>query len=298
MLKRIEKYFVSEKRHTAATTSPILTLVTIFFAVFVTGIMLAMAAVAGYSWGGAGILQPLMVAISVAICALTHFILVISRSRLAWVFWLGCLLGSVYGEFTFLAYASSRASEERPQRSLNVIGLEGEMAAVLNALADISARPVTIVANELANTRDWKIRRALTAELAEAKRAAALKDRMVRLSATTTTAKVTASRDQVISLLSEVTGGKDSNITIVRNIGFAILLELIGPWLWCQILPRRRSDTQVALKSRNEPDPVTELMCAVQAGRCSETVKGIREYLGCSQQRAVKLRRSLRSENC
>jgi hypothetical protein len=288
-MKKFEADSVDSKLIASVSSASVLKVLTILLGMSVTSITLTMATVAGYEWGGTGIYQPVMVAISVTFCVLTHFILAISRSPLAWIFWMMFFLGSVCIELTFFSSENLHAGEIRAERSINVLGVEEEMEAVRNALNGIKARPVAVVAEELANTDDWKKRRALKAEQVEAKRAAMLSDKLVHLSSTATNARVSASNDPVIALLAEVTGGNAATITLARNLGFSILLDLIGPWLWYRVLSYRTN----AGRPQTKPDPINSLRNEIAAGRCKPTVAGIRTFLGCGQVKAMELRRRL-----
>jgi hypothetical protein len=57
-------------------------------------------------------------AISVAICAGSHLIPSISKTKLAWFLWVLCMVGAVYSHITFFSFAKLRANDDRSQYSI------------------------------------------------------------------------------------------------------------------------------------------------------------------------------------
>lgn len=265
------------------------------FAVCVTTTAMAITVVSALDRGGTVVDQVLMVALSVVICAGTHFILVLWKHPLACLLWFGCLLGTVFTHVTFFTNANLRAGEFRARHSIQKIGIERQIKVTNEALATIKSRPVAVVAEVLASSRDWRQRPALRAELAEAKRAAALRDELVRISATATTAMVVAGSDPVAAGIANVTGSNAAGITMAFNLGFSILMELLGAQLWWIALRRQgeESISSVASESQTARDHIAELREAVAAGECPPTVSGIRKFLGCGQTTALEMRRAL-----
>lgn len=264
-----------------------------YLAVFVTGTAMAMAALAAWDRGGYVIDRVLLVAMSIAICAGTHLIPALTKRKFAWLLWAGCLLGTVYGHLVFFTHASIRAGESRAQHSMHMVGVAHQAEAVQAALDGIAARPVAVVAAELAGSQSSRQRSALRLELAEARRATSLRDELVVLAGTATTVQVTAFSDPVTARLSALLGSNEASIAILVGIGLSILLELVGALLWCEAL---RLDGDV-LKDEGagltKPDSLDKLKAAVSAGFCKPTVVGIRNYLGCGQARAMEMRRKL-----
>lgn len=275
-------------------------------AVFVTFTAASMTAVAAWDRGGTGIDRALLVALSVVIVLAVHLLPAMSRRPSAWLVWTGCLLCAIYGHLTFLTHASLRAADNRAQQSSLAVGTERQIATTREALDGIRARPVATVAAELAQSDDRRERAALREEIAEGRRAEALRDELVRLSGVSTTAQVSGAADPVTARLAVVTGYSESGVAVVIGMTFAILLELIGALLWCEAL--RPSDESVTIADLERIDtqprvtedvthPVTDtlttIQAAVKAGQCRETVASIREHLGCSQARAMEIRREL-----
>jgi len=268
--------------------------ITRLLAVFVTVTAMAMAAVAAWDRGGTAFDRLLLVALSIALCLGTHLIPALTKRRLSWLLWAGCLLGTVYGHVTFFTHASLRANELRVQHSVLMVGVGRQIAAIRESLESIKARPIATVADELSINRDKWQRRALRDELAEAKRAATLRDELVRLTGSATTAELTETVDPVTARLVAVTGSSEASIALLVGLGFSILLEFMGALLWFEVL--RPHQGFVASES-NAPipddEPITVLKAAIESGKCRATVSEIRSFLGCSQAKAIELRRAL-----
>jgi len=261
-------------------------------AAFTTLTAVSMAALAAWDRGGNVIDRALLVALSVAICAGTHLIPALSKRRIARLLWVGCLLGTVYSHLVFFTYASLHAGEVRAQQSAQVTGTARQIEAAREALAAITARPVSVIASDLAATQGARQRSALRLELAEAQRAAVLRDELVRLSGAAMTAEVTASSDPVTERIAAITGSSAASIGLVTGLAFSILLELVGALLWVEAL-RPSEAPAVAMPQPADEDPVANLRAAIESGKVKATVAGIRAFLGCSQAKAMELRRSL-----
>lgn len=278
-------------------------------AVFVTLTAASMTAVAALDRGGTMIDKMLLAAMSLVIVLAVHLLPAVSRRPAAWLVWIGCLLCAIFGHLTFFTHASLRAGDNRAQQSALAVGTERQVEATREALANIKARPVAVVAAELALASDRRSRAALREEIAGGKHAEVLRDDLVRLSVVLSTANVSGAVDPVTARLSLVTGWSESAVAIVIGLTFSILIELIGALIWYEALrPSRVSVVTVAtpvtthvtthVTPATTPatpviNPVTTLQEAIQSGECRGTVSGIREFLGCSQSRAIELRRAL-----
>lgn len=276
--------------------------------IFVTSTAASMTAIAAWDRGGTILDKALLVALSIVIILAVHLLPALSRRPSTWMIWIGCLFCAIYGHLTFLTHASLRAAETRAQQSVLTVGTERQIEATREALAGIKARPVAQVAAELAQESDRRVRAALREEIAEGRRAEALRDDLVRLSAISTTALVTGTTDPVTSHLAVVTGWSESTIMVIIGMLFSILLELIGALLWFEALRKDtkslEKDVTLSLnvtKSVTHPvlhvvpvtDVITDLRTAISNGHCRVTVASIRQFMGCSQSRAMELRRIL-----
>jgi hypothetical protein len=259
-------------------------------AALVTLTAASMTAVAAADRGGTDLDKALLIAMSVVIVLTVHLLPALSKRFVSWIVWGCCLVCAIYGHLTFLTHASLRAAESRAQQSALVMGTERQIEATKAALASIKARPMVMVAEALAVTEDKRERATLRLELAEGKRAEALREELVRLSATATQAQVTGATDPVTSRLAGVMGVTDSTVTVVVGMTFAILLELIGTLLWYEAL---RHNVVVGDENPDPENEVTVLKAAISEGKCRETVASIRSFLQCSQARALELRREI-----
>lgn len=267
-------------------------------AAFVTTVAAAMAATAAWDRGGTALDRTLLVALSVAIVAAVHLLPALSRRPATWLLWFGCLLCAMYGHLTFLTHAGLRAGDERTQHAAQVVGTGRQIDATQRALDAITARPVAVVAAQLANTRASRERAALRLELEEARRAEDLRAQLVTLAATQTQAEVTGATDPVVARLAAVTGSNEASISVIVGLVFSLLLELLGTVLWMEALRPAAETSGVEVMPGPPPslaadDPLADLQAAIAAGKLRPTVSGIRAFLGCSQAKAMEMRRVL-----
>jgi hypothetical protein len=307
-------------------------IVTRLFAVYVLAIAAMFAASAAADLGGGSLLdQILLVSLAIAICLATHLIPALTKNKWALGLWVGCLVITIYGHINFFTHASLRANEARAEKSAMVSGFTRQINAAKEALAEIRARPVSVISDMLAKTEinieSRAVRRSLRDELAEAKRSAVLHDAILKLEGQITVAVVKGAADPVTALLVTVTGIEESKIILIINLGRAILLELVGVWLWMKVLsgyatPESRTTpatippipetvksatptvniegvvgTRVAtpldIPVADQKDDVDDLKAAVESGDCQLTVNGVRKFLGCGQAKALEVRRAL-----
>jgi hypothetical protein len=266
------------------------------FAGFITLTAIGMSAAAALERGGTALDQTLMVAFSVAVCGSCHLILAISRSRLSWALWAFCMIGSVYSHVTFLSYAGLRAGEERAHHSTQRLNIDRQTEAIREALAGISARPVTVVADELSHTKRRRERIALEAELSESKRAVVLREELIKLASNASVTEITGTTDLVTTGISKVAGSNQSNVALVASLLFSIMLELIGTFLWYEILQHHTVQPNGRVHRQDKQKAISEVKEAIASGKIKPRVKDIRVFLGCGQARAMEVRRSLNSK--
>lgn len=266
-------------------------------AIFVTSTAVTMTAIAAWDRGGTFADKAVLVAMSVVIVVAVHLLPAMSRRSVTWLVWMGCLVGAIYGHLTFFTNSAQRAADNRAQQSALAVGTQRQIDTAKDALSRITARPVTIVTAELAVTEDRRERAALREEIAQGKRAQVLLDDLARLSAVSTTAQIPVT-DPVTARLAAVTGWNESQVAVAIGLTFSILLELIGALLWYEAM--RRETTVIEPLSNGttcvtQPvtDIVTMLRGAVTAGECQKSVRGIRKFLGCSQEQAMILNREI-----
>jgi len=250
-----------------------------------------MSAVAALDRGSTAVDKTLLIAISVAICTGSHLIPSISKTKLAWLLWVLFMVGAVYSHITFFSFAKLRANDERSQYSIQRSGVEREIEVTRLALERIEARPVATVASELAVTKGWSRRNALEEELTEARRATMLQAELIKLTSKATEAEVTGSEDIVTSRIAKVTGSNQDSIELVIASTFSILIELLGAFLWREVLTRKEESPALESPMKSDANSHVDLENAIATGIVKPTVKGIRTFLGCSQTKAMEFRR-------
>jgi hypothetical protein len=264
------------------------------FALYITATAMAISAVAAINNGGTIVERALFAMIFVGICAATHVILAISKHPIFLLVWIGCLAGTMYGHLTFFEFAGMHAGEIRAEHTTQTTGVQRLNEAIDDDLAAIKSRPIAIITADLARSLDWRQRAALLAELAEGKRAAALRDRKVRINEAAAIAAAEATTNPVISLIAKATGYDAANITLVAYLGISLTMELVGALLWYEV---RRQPKNMAISpiasEQTADDRIANLRKAVASGACLPTVTGIRQFLGCSQATALSMRRAL-----
>ncbi len=268
---------------------------TLILASIATLSAVAMTAVAAWERGGTDIDKALLVCMAVTVCIGAHLLPALSRRPLSWLLWAACLLATVYGHLTFFTHAGLRAGEGRAQIAIQAADANRQIEATREALAGIKARPAATVAADLSRARTERRIEALQEELAEARRAARLQDELVAATAAVTSARAAVRGDPVEARLAVVTGSSAASIGLAVGLGFAILIELTGAFLWCEALRPMAIPIQVAQEPAKEaaPDQLDSLRQAIDAGLCRPTVSSIRIFMGCGQARAIEMRRAL-----
>jgi len=280
---------------------------TLLIAIVLTATAVLMAAFSAMDRGGSVSDRVLLVVISVVITILAHLLLSLTRNKLAWLLWLGCLAVTIYGHTVFFTNSINRAGEQAVRLSLQSQEIDRQIEFITHAIAGIVARPVTVVSNELSVTRGYRKRQALKNELIEAERAVSLSERLLALTSQASDVKRTQSHEQVAWLLSKVTGSSVTLVTLIISISLASLVEFVGALLWYEVIrvgdargfPYKASlvanDQVSGLHDRaaTEESQMEKLVTAIKTGACKPTVASIRSFLGCGQAKAAELRRQL-----
>ncbi|PUE10905.1 hypothetical protein B9Z51_00700 [Limnohabitans sp. T6-5] len=279
------------------------------------GVLLVAVGMAGVSaWHRADgmVDKVLMVALACAVVGAVHLLPALCRSLAVWPLWLACFVVAVHGHAGFLLQAGEKVAAVRqaPQAQ----ALQDKREAIGQALASIAARPVAVVAAQIARVQSPERRQALTVELAESQKAAALRNELVTLAQKRADdARHGGVTDPVTKGISAVTGLPVQAVTLAVAIVTAALLELVGVVLWRAALrpepvaPVTLYDAQAVnpppvpkmmATAQPEPvqapaDPVAALREAVARGEVALSVRDIRRFLSCSQARASELRRHL-----
>jgi len=280
-----------------------LTIAKISFAILVSITAVGMAVVAAWDRGGTVIDRSLYISISALVVLSVHLLPSFSKRGVAWFIWIGVFLCALYGHLTFFTHSSNRAGQLRPATAQEVMGLEQQKQSIINAISSIQARPLVLVADEIAKTTNPLQLKALRIERKESKRLEKYQDDLIALDITISNAKVTATEDPVLSLLARVMGSNVSNISVSIALLFSILLELVGTLLWYEVLVPSSNELQPKEPAPEEVDsettidstidPVAKLKAAIKAGKCKPTVTGIRQYLSCGQDKAHMYKKAL-----
>ncbi len=266
-------------------------------ATFFTITAMCVTAVGALDRGGTAVDKGLLVAISLGMIAGVHFLPAISRRPLSWVLWTGCLSYAIYGHLSFIANANLRAGEIRAKNTSQAVSTARQVDAVRSALAGITARPLSVVENELESASDWRKRAALKVERAEAKRAELLQDQLVGLTAAATEVAVKGASDPVAGRIAAVTGTTEENVTLLISLTPCILLELVGAFLWYQVFERNESIPQANTSTSAYLQMLADVQGEVTAERLKPTVQAIRKFLHCGQATAMQIRRDLELRN-
>lgn len=277
--------------------------ITIFFACFVTAVALAMAASSAWARADSTHDRIWLVGSACAFVVAVHMLPSLARrSLIVWPVWAFCLLAAMHGHAGFFTNAGQSAAEARAASSIQAKSIDQRRAAIEQTLASIKARPVTTVSAQLARTTNPERAEALRLELAESKRAAHLRDELVRLAPV---ASDTVATDPVTALLVAVTGWKPEAVTLAINVGLAALLEVLGAMLWLEAWRAPEAVAQTTTKASQAAQESVEegpaalasdwdsLTAAIGRGELSARVADIRKFLRCGQTRAMQLRRDL-----
>lgn len=297
----------------------ILRAITILAALAVSGLAVAMTVASSMQRAATDHDRTLLAALGVAIALSVHLLPALLRRRyplVLWPVWLLCLTLAGYGHASWFYRAAESAAEAREAGSATAVAAARERAAIEQALGTIKARPVAQVARQLSLTTDEAKRAALTDELAEARRAAGLRDRLVSVSGFTPgTSQVHLSTPEL-----HTSTVSSTDVTLVMSVVAALLLEVLGALFWSVALAGDDEASDPA-QERSEPvrhvvqqvvnvlapvmsrpvqsgaveviDDLADLRAAVARGACRPSVRGIREYMGVGSARAAQIRQQL-----
>lgn len=292
-------------------------------AIAATGTAICLSVLAGWQRGGPLTERGVWIAISAVLVVSAHLLPALVREApyrvraVASVLWLACMAAACFGHATFFVLAQRHAGELRAaeipladtaQVDRSLIVVMAERATVTGLLATANARRcsgdcTTLEARRV--TLKAKLD-ALDSEADDIRRRQSADDR-----ATATRDALVA--DPVTSRVAALLGTTVTRVDLLSGLVFAAILEGIACLLWAVTLrsgspvpvvppvavsvaashaPVNASAASLPAESPAETD-VTKLAQAVAAGRVRPTVADIRRFLGCSQARAIALRRQL-----
>jgi hypothetical protein len=151
---------------------------------------------------------------------------------------------------------TAKSAQQRGEQSVQRQAVQDQIEAIKTTLATIKARPLAQVSALLSYTKDPVRIDVLNMELAEAQRAAKLRDELVVLSATQTTNVSVA--DAVTDLVMRVSGMSEAVVTLSVNLVTALLLELIGVMLWLEVLGHKAEAEQKMQLQRDAEPALTQ----------------------------------------
>jgi len=298
-------------------------IITLLAALAVTGLAVTLAWTGAQQRAATDDGKLLQALVAVTIVALAHLLPTLLRRRhplVLWPVWLLCLSLAGFWHASWFYRSAESAAEVRQAGSAAAHAAAQERAAIEQTLNTIKARPVAQVAAQLARTTDEARRDALALELAEARRAASLRDRSILLSRNTPGASQEHGVPASGSPEEQSGTVQERDVTLVMSVAAAMLLEVLGALLWSAALSSEDDDASPAQASA-EPvqavvqqvvnvlahvvsrpvhvvgvavtDELADLRAAIARGECRESVRGIRDYMGCGMDRAAHLRRQL-----
>ncbi|MEM5371321.1 hypothetical protein V4C53_35550 [Paraburkholderia azotifigens] len=281
-----------------------------------------LSVMAGWQRGGFVIERVLWIAVGVVLVVAAHLLPALIRSH-GWririvgaLLWICCMAATCYGHAVFFLLAQKHAGEVRAAavpavvttgRSLAVIA--ADRATLVSRLARVTERRC---AEPCPNLRIERVTLAakldaIDAEAAQEKRQEAAQDRADAARAAAVTDPVTGT----LTAFSIPSGRVD----LIAGLAFAAVLEAVACFCWLLALrpvelfkPNTGATVTPVMEPSNavtdapiEADPVvietqddvTRVLDEIAAGRLRATVTEIRKYLGCSQTRAVAIRKQI-----
>lgn len=252
--------------------------ITYALAIVMTAAALAMAVAS--AWGRADALadQLTLAALSVCIVLAVHLLPALGAAASTWgrvaiaAVWPLCLVAAMVGHAGFFlnAWAASAQAQAAPAQQRQADARAAQRQALEEAIAGIRARSATTVATQLATARaaaeqgqTWatpaRIER-LQIELAEAQRAARLRDELVTLAGAASQAagdnSAALASDPVTRSFVAITGASIAAVQLAVNGLLAVLVEVLGCLLWWLALTSpARPKAPVQLRTEAKPQP-------------------------------------------
>lgn len=208
--------------------------------------------------------KAMLIGLAVSLVAGSHLLPALSRrSWSARVVFAACVLVTVYGHASFFAGVKHRSGEVRAQSVVST----GHTLALQSELAAITARPVAVVAAELAQASARSAHAqaalmrceattaqrctsaqasatstaakvdALKTEAVESAHAADLRTQLASAAHALDAARTDASVDPVDAQIAGITGLSVGAVGMLSAVAQSLLLELLGALLWTVALP-------------------------------------------------------------
>lgn len=285
-----------------------------------TGTALCLSTLAGWQRGGWLVERLAWVAIGAVLVLSAHLLPAMGKlarpavRRVGGLLWVACMVAAAYGHATFFLWSQQHAGEARAAvvavtnvtaaespllpasgRPLSVIA--AERAKVVAALAAVNARPCQgdcpgrqVRQAGLTATLD-----ALDVEAQEARRREAAADRQQEAERRVATRRHAERHDPVIAMLAAWFGVTPAPIELLGALVLAAALEGVACYGWFLVLVAHPPLVAERVRdSHTAPDTeLSRLHRAIADGQIRPTVVEIRRHLGCSQAKALELRRQL-----
>lgn len=295
---------------------------TFLLATGATATAICMSALAGWQRGGSLPERLVWVAIGVVLVVCAHLLPALCRSTplfmrgVGTLLWVACMATACYGHATFFLLAQQHAGERRASSVAPVVTgtmpVGRTLTAVMNERASVTRQLAT--ANVQRCPRDCPfltVRRAALSARLDALNAEADDVRRMQAVGDQAEERRDALRtDPVTARLAALVGTTVPRIDLISGLAFAAVLEGVACLLWGLALDRQPGEVETpavtpdvvsdhhvvtsgpAPVSATDPE-VIKLANDIAAGRVRTTVSDIRRHLGCSQAKAVSLRRQL-----
>jgi len=271
-----------------------------------TVIAVVMAAAASVQRATAGLELGIMVIVSVAVVLAVHLLHAVLRENKKWVvwpIWALAFICALWGHVTFFSSAADSAARARFVESGELEARSQKRASLKAELDSIKARPLAVIARQLALTKNEDAVAALRVEMREAERAVRLREMLLELDGSHVKSNVTSNASHGVTLqshgvtfdpgtqaLAELLDVPAERVVLAVSIGSATLIELVGMLLWCAALRPAKGLKKLTPKN---PDPEPEITPEIVAHptQISEPVSSAmaRQILGAAQQPAGEL---------
>ncbi|MGF6664843.1 hypothetical protein QF000_006511 [Paraburkholderia atlantica] len=296
-------------------------------AIAATGTAVSVSVLAGWQRGGWLSERVLWIAISAVLVVSAHLLPALCRAAplavrfMGAVLWAGCMAATCYGHATFFLAAQQHAGQIRAEtiaepppatsmgRSLTQIA--DDRAAIVAELAARCSTGCTAKRIALKARLD-----ALDVEMSEARRQEAQVDRATSQQDRATERRDELRADPVTSRVAAFVGAPVARVDLLTGLTFAAVLEGVACFCWLLTFdaaaapeihdeaepmplvtssyPTSVKPVTVAVTANDEPaHDLAQVREAIASGRLRATVAEIRKHLGCSQSRAMAVRRQL-----
>jgi len=224
----------------------------------------------------AGVLElTIMVIVSVSVVLAVHLIPAVLREHKKWVVWpvwVLAFLCALWGHITFFSSAADSAARTRFAKSGAPAALAQKRASLEAELDAIKARPLAVIARQLAWSKNEDTQAALRIEMREAERAVRLREMLLELDGSHVKSNVesneshgnshvTSHASHAVTLqshavtfdpgtraLADMIGVPAERVVLAVSIISAMLVELVGMLLWCSALRPARVSQKISPK--------------------------------------------------